>query len=139
MNQLVEFITNHWPLVGGLLVTLLLIWINEFFTAKQQAQSITSQALVNLMNHDEVKIFDLRQKEVYNKGHIIDAVKVNPEDFNQPHFEKLKDKHTVLVCDNGLQSATIGTKLKKQGFNQIKILNGGIKAWTDAGLPLVKG
>ncbi|WP_367606451.1 rhodanese-like domain-containing protein [Legionella sp. W05-934-2] len=138
MTQLVEFIAHHWPLVGGLVVVLILIWINEMLTAKQQAQSISPQSLVNLMNHDEVKIFDLRQKEVFNKGHIIDAVKVNAEEFNQPHLEKLKNTHTILVCDNGLQSAPLGSKLKKQGFNQVKVLQGGIKAWTDAGLPLVK-
>ncbi len=138
MTQLVEFITNHWPLIGGLVVTLILIWINEIVTAKQQAQSISSQTLVNLMNHDEVKVFDLRAKEAYNKGHIIDAVKANPEDFNQPHFEKYKDSHTILVCDSGLQSTTLGTKIKKQGFNQVKVLKGGIKSWTEAGLPLVK-
>lgn len=138
MTQLVEFMANHWPLVGGMVVTLILIWINEIFTAKQHAQSISPQALVNLMNHDEVKIFDLRQKDVFNKGHIIDAAKVNSDDFNQPHYEKYKDKHTVLVCENGLQSSTLGAKLKGLGFNQVKVLNGGIKAWTDAGLPLVK-
>lgn len=138
MTQLVEFITNNWPLVGGLVVTLILIWVNEIFSAKQQAQTISPQALVNLMNHDEVKIFDLRQKEVYNKGHIIDATKVNAEDFNQPHFEKFKDTHTILVCENGLQSASLGSKLKKQGFNQVKILHGGMKAWAEAGLPLIK-
>ena len=138
MTQLVEFITNNWPLVGGLVVTLILIGVNELFSAKQQAQSISPQSLVNLMNHDEVKIFDLRPKDAYNKGHVIDAIQTSAEDFDKPNYEKYKDTHVILICDSGLQSGTLGTKLKKQGFNQVKILNGGIKAWVDAGLPLVK-
>ena len=138
MSQIGEFILNHWTLVGGLLIILILIWLNELLTARKQAQSLSPQELVNLINHDKVKLCDLRQKEVFNKGHIIDATKVNPNDFNQPHMEKFKEQPIVLICDSGIQSTTLGTQLKQKGFNQVKTLKGGMKAWTEAGLPLIK-
>ena len=45
----------------------------------------------------------------------------------------------VLVCRTGTASETAAKALKKAGFENVSVLEGGIPSWQQAELPLVKG
>jgi rhodanese-related sulfurtransferase len=45
----------------------------------------------------------------------------------------------VLVCQVGQTATTAAKRLRKAGFAQVAVLEGGIQAWQSADLPLVKG
>lgn len=139
MDQLGKFITNHWELWLALVVVLALIYINELLTQKKRAKELSPQATVNKINHEQAVVIDLRDQESFRSGHIIDAIRASAEDFNQQRMDKFKEKPLILVCARGLQSAALAAKLKQQGFEQPMILAGGITAWQNADLPLVKG
>jgi len=139
MAQFGQFITNHWELFVALVAVLLLIFFNEKFAQKTRAKELSPQALVGLINDENATIIDLRDNESYNKGHIIKAIRATSEDFTQQRMDKYKAKPLVLVCARGLQSASLATKLRTQGFTQPMVLAGGMTAWQTADLPLVKG
>lgn len=84
-------------------------------------------------------VIDLRDPETFRKGHIIDAIRANPEDFEEQRMEKYKAKPLILVCARGLQSAQLAAKLREKGFTQPLVLAGGIAAWQAAELPTIKG
>jgi len=44
----------------------------------------------------------------------------------------------IVVCDDGSRSGRAATALRRQGFEQVFTLSGGIGAWRQAGLPLEK-
>ena len=52
---------------------------------------------------------------------------------------KAKEQPVVLVCRTGMQSADAAKKLVKAGFAKVYWLDGGVAAWQQADLPLVKG
>lgn len=139
MEQLGQFIVNHWPLWLTLVIILALIALNERLTQKKRAKELTPQAAVNLINHDDAIVFDLREAEAFRNGHIIDAIRVTASDFNEQRMDKYKTKPLILVCARGLQSGPLATQLKQKGFEQPMVLAGGISAWQTAALPLVKG
>lgn len=139
MGQLGQFIINHWQLWLALVIVLLLLFINEFLAQKKRAKELTPQAAVNLINHDNAVIIDLRDSDSFRKGHIIDAIQATTDDFEQQKMDRYKTNTLLLVCARGLQSATLATKLREQGFSQPMVLAGGITAWQAADLPLVKG
>ncbi|MBA2709391.1 MAG: rhodanese-like domain-containing protein [Tatlockia sp.] len=139
MGQLSQFILNHWVLWALLILILILIYINELLTQKKRAKELSPQAAVNLINHDNAVVIDLRDAESYAKGHIIDAIRASAEDFNQKRMAKYKEKPIILVCAKGLQTAVLATKLKQEGFGQAMVLAGGMTAWRAAELPIVKG
>ncbi|WED42307.1 rhodanese-like domain-containing protein [Legionella cardiaca] len=139
MGQLGQFIINHWALWLALLIVLLLIFINEIQSQKKQAKELSPQAAVNLINHEEAIVIDLRDAEAFRKGHIIDAIRANAEDFEAQRMDKYKTKPIILVCARGLQSAQLAAKLRENGFLQPLVLAGGITAWQTADLPIVKG
>ncbi len=139
MNHLGQFILNHLGLWLTLISILILIFINESVMNRKRGKEISTAAAVNLMNHDNAVIVDLRDVETFRSGHIINAIQATENDFEKPKLQKYKDTPLILVCPKGLQSAQLATKLRTQGFNQPMVLSGGMAAWLDAGLPLVKG
>ncbi|KTC74324.1 rhodanese domain-containing protein [Legionella birminghamensis] len=139
MGQLGQFIINHWALWLGLIVILLLIFINEIQTQKKRAKEVSPQQAVHLINREDALVIDLRDTETYRKGHIINAIRANAEDFEQQTMDKYKNKPIILVCAKGLQSTALAAKLRAKGFSEPMILAGGMGAWQNADLPLVKG
>ncbi len=139
MQNMGQFISNHWMLWLALLAVLLLIFINEFLSQKKQAKEITPNSAIDLINNSDAVVIDLRDAETFRAGHITDAVRASENDFSQPRLEKFKSKPIILVCTKGLQSITLASKLRNAGYTQPLVLAGGINAWTAANLPLVKG
>ncbi|CEK09826.1 rhodanese-like domain-containing protein [Legionella hackeliae] len=139
MGQLGQFIVNHWPLWLALIIILLLIFINEAHAQKKRAKELSPQAAVDLINHKDAVIIDLRDAETFRKGHIIDAIRASSEDFDEQRMDKYKEKTMILVCARGLQSAQLAANLREKGFSEPLVLAGGIAAWQAAELPVVKG
>jgi rhodanese-related sulfurtransferase len=44
----------------------------------------------------------------------------------------------VLYCGGGYRSALVAENLQKMGYNNVISMDGGWRAWTDAGFPTVK-
>jgi rhodanese-related sulfurtransferase len=139
MDQIGQFIVNHWELWLALIVILAFIFINELLSQKKRAKELSPAAVVALINHEDATIIDLRDQETFRGGHIIDAICASADDFLQNKMDKYKTKPLVLVCARGLQSPALASKLRNQGFTQPMVLAGGLTAWQTAGLPLIKG
>ncbi|MBA2649236.1 MAG: rhodanese-like domain-containing protein [Legionella sp.] len=138
MEKLSQFITQHpllWLAFTGILV---LILINEFFAQRKKAKELTPQDAIDKINNDDAQVIDLRDKDSFNKSHIINSVQIRAEDLHQPKMNKYKNKPLILVCVRGVQSSQAAEKLRSQG-HETMVLSGGITAWQNAGLPLVKG
>lgn len=138
MEHLGQFITNHWQLWLALIVILLLIFITELITTKKKAKQLSPQSAVDLINNENAVVIDIRDKENYKNGHIIDSINASAEDFDQPKFNKYKNKPIILVCEKGIQTQSLATKLNTQGYQSF-VLAGGLAAWQSADLPVVKG
>lgn len=138
MEHLGQFIINHWQLWLLFIVVLFLTFINELMMQKKKAKELTPQIVVDLINNENAIILDIRDKEIFKKGHIIDSINVKSEDFEQQKMDKYKNKPIILVCERGLQAPVLAKKIQTQGY-QPQVLSGGVTAWQNADLPLVKG
>lgn len=139
MEQLSQFIINHWALCAAFIAISALIYVNEWISQKFSIPTLSPQATVEKINHEAAVVIDLRDQDAFSAGHIINAVRAAANDFSQPRMNKYKDKTIILACARGVQAQSLAPKLKSSGFTNIMILAGGITAWQTAGLPLVKG
>ena len=138
MEHLSQFIMNHWLLWLAFIAILALTFIYELITQKKKAKALSPQSAVAMINNENAVVIDLRDKESFKNGHIIDSINVSAEDFDQPKMNKYKNKNIILACARGLQSPAVAAKIRTQGFQPL-VLGGGIAAWQNAELPLVKG
>ncbi|MGZ6874673.1 MAG: rhodanese-like domain-containing protein [Blastococcus sp.] len=47
-------------------------------------------------------------------------------------------KRTIVLCASGARASLAALTLKTMGYEDVAILDGGLKAWTEAGLPTNK-
>lgn len=55
--------------------------------------------------------------------------------YHKPEFDK--GKRIILHCASGGRSALATSTLKQMGYTNVAHLDGGLKAWKEAGLPTV--
>jgi len=92
------------------------------------------------MNRRKAYVFDLRAEEAFKEGHLPAAKHISAAQLGAG-LEKMKldRKHpVVLVCESGSHSRKAIGNVRQLGFSEVAILEGGVKAWKAAALPLVK-
>jgi rhodanese-related sulfurtransferase len=141
MEQYLTFLSNH-PVLSGIWVALLILLIVSTVKSKlSPIKAISPQQLTLLVNREDGVVLDIRADAEYNKGHIVDAVRLGLDKINQGDFstiEKHKNKPIIVVCNAGISASGAAAKLMKAGFSHVSILQGGMNAWVAAGLPTVK-
>ncbi len=137
MEQLTQFVANHWPLVLTFVgLAAALIW-NVFFDPVNK-NAVTPLQSTPLINHENAVVLDVRSMDEYRKGHIVNALNypLNGLAKQIPQLQKYKDRPIVVVCRSGSRSAMAAKMLMKAGFERVHNLRGGMMAWTSAGLPV---
>lgn len=140
MQDLLLFIQHHSLLSALLAVIVLFLIILEFMKLKSGTLQLTPAQVTQLINHDNAAVIDIRSQDAYKAGHIIGAISIPLQELQQNNkkIAKFKSQPIVLVCANGHESQRAATTLAQQGL-QAQILAGGIRAWSSADMPLVKG
>lgn len=139
MQDLITFLSNHLALSASILVLFALLVIVELLRAKRLTFSIPATRAVQLINHDNAVVVDIRSKDAYKNGHLIDAISLPISENKElgKRLTKYKNKPIIVVCNNGLESQKIAAHLLKEGYNAYS-LSGGTRAWIDAQMPLIK-
>ena len=142
MKQWIDFLREHWLLAGLFLGFLAALVVNERFGLTSR-KKISPQALVSLMNHRMILILDVRPEELFKRGHILGAQQVTfPQMMqNELFFQKIKkyQQHSIVVVGSSDSEAEkVQGLLRKKGFAQTYLLQGGLLAWQRAAMPLVK-
>ncbi|HUL31685.1 MAG TPA: rhodanese-like domain-containing protein [Thermodesulfobacteriota bacterium] len=108
----------------------------------QEVQSIKPEDLKKLMeSKSDFVVVDTQPKSAYDTGHIAGAV-------NFPWASQIKtpanlprNKLLVLYCACGHEEDSIDVAkqlMKKFGYKQVKVLEGGWLRWEELGYPTVK-
>lgn len=140
-ETLMAFFGRHPMLSMALAGLTLAIVYTEVARLFRGYKALKPAELTHLINQGGALVVDLSAIADFDKGHLPGSRNVIPSQFD-PQGKLLagaKQSPVVLVCRNGMASATAAKKLKKAGFEQVHWLDGGIAAWDAAGLPLVKG
>lgn len=87
-----------------------------------------------------VIVLDIRTPAEFAQGHLHGATNIDftAKDFNDRVGKLDRDKTYLLHCATGRRSTLSLPTFEKQGFKSILHLEGGIKAWREAGQPLEK-
>ena len=89
---------------------------------------------------EDFLIIDLRIDREFEEGHIEGARSINYYDtkFKRMVLELNRDATILLYCRRGIQSRMALRDFGKWGFSKVYALKGGVDAWVEAGLPLVR-
>ena len=76
----------------------------------------------------------------YSSGHIVNSVHIPLSNLKTriSELNKYKNQKIIVSCRSGNRSSQACASLKKEGFEEVFNLSGGVMAWENASLPLVK-
>lgn len=140
MDTYLEFTGNHPVLMALLLISFFVLVFSEIRRKASGLINVDPTGAVSLINNDAV-VIDLRNKEAFTRGHIVNAKNIPIDEFDakRDSMLKFKSKPVVAVCESGISSNKIVDTLRKAGFESVFGLKGGMAAWGQAGLPVVTG
>lgn len=136
--------------VGGWVLVIVLISIATFVAYKfyrrhqvlreHRMAKISAVELKNLMDDgQQVIIVDVRNalSREADPETIPGAIHLLFEEIDHRHDELPKDKEIVLycTCPNDISSARTALKLKRQGVQRVRPLEGGLHAWRERKFP----
>jgi glyoxylase-like metal-dependent hydrolase (beta-lactamase superfamily II)/rhodanese-related sulfurtransferase len=86
----------------------------------------------------ELLVLDVREREAYEAGHIAGAQLLPRGQLELRVNQDLPDptKRIVTCCEFGRISTLAAATLRQMGFQRAVALDGGVKAWREAGYPL---
>jgi rhodanese-related sulfurtransferase len=134
-----EFINQNVLLISLVVVSgISLLW--PMF-ARPSGNSVSPAEATQLINREDAHIVDVREADEYAGGHLPDAKNIPVAKLADRigELEKFKDKPIIICCATGMRSNKACAELKKQGFEKLHNLAGGVDAWVGAGYPIKKG
>lgn len=140
MQDILLLLQHHTTLSTALIIALILLTILEFIKSKNSAHRLTPAAATQMINHKNATILDVRAKDIFNAGHIVDAISIPLAELDSKYkkLEKAKNHPIIIVCATSVESTRAAAILTKHGYTT-HILAGGMRSWKDADMPIVKG
>jgi len=140
MDRLLDYFTNHPLLAGAAVFMTLLVLGYELRQRGAGAATIAPNEAIRLVN-DGAVLVDLRSANQFKDGHIEGARNVPADQLaaDAKALERLAGKKLVLYCDNGATTNAALRTLAGAGAKDVFSLRGGLAAWKQENLPVVKG
>ena len=133
------FLIANWFLILAALVSGgLLLW--PLVTGGGFSGGIKPTDAVLLMNREKAVVVDVCGVDEFAAGHVVGArhIPLDQLQAKLPGAVKNKALPLILVCASGMRSARAVGIAKQLGYEQAQSLEGGMKAWRAANLPVEK-
>ncbi len=101
-----------------------------------------AQLKANIENgRNDMIVLDVRERDAYESGHVPGALHLPRGQLELRVNEELKDptRRILVCCEFGRISTLATATLRSMGYSGAVALDGGIKAWREAGYPVSKG
>jgi rhodanese-related sulfurtransferase len=107
--------------------------------AKSRIQQVNIHQYQKLPREGHLLV-DVREDREWMAGHAAGAVHLSKGIIERDIESKVPDKSAsiVLYCGGGFRSALVADALQKMGYTGVISLDGGWRAWNEAGLPVEK-
>lgn len=110
--------------------------------AKRRIRECTiADVKAKLDRGDRIRFLDVREDHEFAKDHAKGATHLGRGILERDIEGLIPDKQAeiVLYCGGGYRSALAAESLQEMGYVNVHSMDGGIKAWRDAGYPMEQG
>jgi rhodanese-related sulfurtransferase len=106
--------------------------------ARARIREVTIADVERMQAAREVfRLVDVREQDEWAKGHVPGAEHLGKGIIERDIETRIPDPATriVLYCGGGYRSALAADALQQMGYTNVLSMDGGWRAWTEAGLP----
>lgn len=135
-----EFIKSNILLIGLVLGSGLMLLLPSLRKGASGVPNVTVTEAVALINRQHAVVLDVRGDAEFASGHIVDAKHIPLDTLTERlnELKKYQNKPILVNCQRGARTMKACDILRKAGFTQVHHLQGGLNAWVEAKLPMVK-
>ena len=109
--------------------------------AKTRIREVTVDDVKGMLDRGErFELVDTREESEFGRGHLPRARHLSKGIIERDIESTIPDTATriVLYCGGGFRSALAADNLQRMGYTRVESMDGGWRAWTAAGLPVVR-
>lgn len=117
-----------------------LIAFTEIRSFTKKFSAVGPAAAISLINSEKTVLLDVREMNEINSGMLNEAIHIPLSSLNKrlSELDKYKNDSVLVYCRSGNRSGSVCRTLTGRGFEKVYNLVGGIMAWQDAHLPVMK-
>jgi rhodanese-related sulfurtransferase len=140
MQELIQHFNQHRLLAAAALIVLAAVIVIEGRARSRRFGGVTPSEAVQIMNKGAL-VIDVRASEAFAAGHIGEARNIVAADLpaQAESLKRFREKPVIVCCDTGVIAGGAARRLAALGFTQVANLRGGLNAWRQDNLPLVRG
>jgi rhodanese-related sulfurtransferase len=138
--MLMSFLQNNWMLILVLVMSgAMLVWplVQRRMSPAKDVGNLEATRLINSAN---AVLIDVRETKEFEGGRLPKAVHIplSQLDSRGSELARYAGRPVVAYCLSGNRSRMAVRALARLGFTDVYHLQGGYRAWKDAGLPVEK-
>ncbi len=135
-----QYLQNNLMLVAVVITSGFMLFWSFFGNRIRGLKEVNTVEALQLINHKNALILDVRNEAEFQSGHILNAKLIPLPNLSgrTGELERYREQPIVVVCRSGQRSASACAMLGKKGFTQAYNLSGGVMAWQKSSLPLEK-
>lgn len=111
-----------------IIVAMVAVGIFRFFRNKANFNILSEEDFIK--GYRKAQLIDVREPNEFDGGHILGARNIPVTQLKERLVEIRKDKPVYLYCQRSARASRAANILRKKGYDQISLLDGGFKKWT---------
>lgn len=115
---------DAWETSGFPLTTL------DTWSVQQLAERLESGS-------DRLTVLDVRTEKEWNSGHVDGAIHIHGGKLQEQFADVPRDKPVAVICGSGYRGSIAASFLKREGYEDVANIVGGMTAWNAVGYPTV--
>jgi len=137
----VEFLKDNALLIGLAIGSAFMLLMPSGKKSASGVPNLNPAEAVTLINRSNAFVLDVREDAEFAAGHIANATHIPLAQMATRinEIKKYQNKPILVNCQRGARSAQACKLLREAEFTQVHNLQGGMIAWQEAKLPVVKG
>jgi len=102
---------------------------------------VNAESAREMIEDPGIAIFDVRTLPEFRSGHVKGAIPIPVAEIDGKigSLASYRDRQVLVCCLSGARSMTASRVLRKNGFNRVTNLKGGMNDWIGKGFTVVKG
>jgi len=110
------------------LVIILGYSIFRFYRVRSYVNTLTEEQFTE--GYRRAQLIDVREPQEFKNGHILGARNIPVTQMKQRLIEMRPDKPVYLYCQGSARSVRAANLLRKNGYKDLYLLQGGFKKWS---------
>jgi rhodanese-related sulfurtransferase len=117
-------------ILNYIFIALLAYFIYQRFIPTKGVRQITTVQLKDELKDQNKQFIDVRTPGEFNVYHLNEFTNIPLQQLSKKTSDLSKEKEVIVICQSGMRSNKATKMLKKQGFNKVTNVKGGMSAWS---------